>query len=394
MKNSSLDLSPLVHATPGPPPEARERLAAGLQALIQSEQAGHTKPWRAWRRASLTHRVLVVAVAAAIVVVFFVPLPHVSLLHSLVSPVKVTTPTKLPVVDLSATPKRWVPVAYGDAQVSVPSFFSVHYPGMPCTRVAAWGMVLLANAPHGAGRATSCPMHSHATHVELIPMRRVPAIYAHEKPVILNGVSVYRVLADAPIPIAELDAPSLGIEVIARGALANAVADTLSRSPRTLVLARGAAPVIPASWHTVSFMGLAFAAPQSWRLTRTTFTVLIGGPCNIARAFSGGVVLSTDKSVTMVGCYAARLVFPQDSVLVDAVSRTLSQGRLGLALSTSCLSLRSLTVCPATSPAYFSLIVKVAMLGRNNPVFVSIGLAGNGMVARTILYSLRAATPR
>ncbi len=106
------------------------------------------------------------------------------------------------------------------------------------------------------------------------------------------------------------------------------------------------------------------------------------------------MVLSTDKSVTMVGCYAARLVFPQDSVLVDAVSRTLSRGRLGLALSTSCLSLRSVTVCPATSPAYFSLIVKVAMLGRNNPVFVSIGLAGNGMVARTILYSLRAATPR
>ena len=29
--------------------------------------------------------------------------------------------------------------------------------------------------------------------------------------------------------------------------------------------------------------------------------------------------------------------------------------------------------------------------GRSKPVFVSIGLAGNGMVARTILYSLRAA---
>ena len=59
--------------------------------------------------------------AAAIVVVFFVPLPHVSLFHSLVTPAKVTAPTKLPVVDLSATPAGWVPVAYGDAQISVPA---------------------------------------------------------------------------------------------------------------------------------------------------------------------------------------------------------------------------------------------------------------------------------
>jgi len=44
-----------------------------------------------------------------------------------------TTPTvppttqPLPAVDLSATPTGWVPVAYGDAQVSVPSSFSVFY---------------------------------------------------------------------------------------------------------------------------------------------------------------------------------------------------------------------------------------------------------------------------
>jgi hypothetical protein len=36
-------------------------------------------------------------------------------------------------------------------------------------------------------------------------------------------------------------------------------------------------------------------------------------------------------------------------------------------------------------------VLRVNVPGRDKPVFVSIGLAGNGMVARTILYSLRAA---
>ena len=63
-----------------------------------------------------------------------------------------------------------------------------------------------------------------------------------------------------------------------------------------------------------------------------------------------------------------------------------------LAFSKQCLGLHGLTVCPATSPAYSILVLKVTVPGRSKPVYVSIGLAGNGMVARTILYSLRSAS--
>jgi hypothetical protein len=79
MRDSPLDLSRFVDATPGPTPEVRERLAARLQMLIESEQVGDKQPHGRWQRASWTHRAVVIAVAAAIVVVFFVPLPHVSL---------------------------------------------------------------------------------------------------------------------------------------------------------------------------------------------------------------------------------------------------------------------------------------------------------------------------
>ena len=57
--------------------------------------------------------------------------------------------------------------------------------------------------------------------------------------------------------------------------------------------------------------------------------------------------------------------------------------------SEDCLSIHGLKVCPATSPAYSILVLKVNVPGRSKPVIVSIGLAGSGMVARTILYSLR-----
>ncbi|MGO9198722.1 MAG: hypothetical protein ACLQK4_16545 [Acidimicrobiales bacterium] len=62
----------------------------------------------------------------------------------------------------------------------------------------------------------------------------------------------------------------------------------------------------------------------------------------------------------------------------------------GTLYSTHCLDLHGLTACPASSPAYSILVLKVTVPGRKTPVLVSIGLAGNGMTARTVLYSLRA----
>jgi len=82
---------------------------------------------------------------------------------------------------------------------------------------------------------------------------------------------------------------------------------------------------------------------------------------------------------------------PMNGVQVDSGSR-LNFG-VTLSFSTHCLRLLGLKVCPATSPAYSILVLKVTVPGRHLPVYVSIGLAGNGMVARTILHSLRATPP-
>ena len=77
-------------------------------------------------------------------------------------------------------------------------------------------------------------------------------------------------------------------------------------------------------------------------------------------------------------------VFPGDGVEVDAGSKTLSElaaEGLHLAFSKHCLDLHGLAACPATLPAYSILVLKVTVPGHKQPVYVSIGLAGNGMVA-------------
>ena len=79
---------------------------------------------------------------------------------------------------------------------------------------------------------------------------------------------------------------------------------------------------------------------------------------------------------------------PEDGVQVDSGFRT--EPTVTLSLSARCLVLHGLTACPATSPAYSILVVRVNVPGRDKPVFFSIGLAGNGMVARTILDSVQA----
>ena len=97
------------------------------------------------------------------------PPPHASLFHSLVTPSGTTTKpsTKLPVVDVSATPAGWVPVDYGDAQVSVPKSFFVYYPETPCESVAMSGWVFVApelRVERGAG----CLGGAHGTQAESV----------------------------------------------------------------------------------------------------------------------------------------------------------------------------------------------------------------------------------
>jgi hypothetical protein len=317
---------------------------------------------------------------------------------------RVPVPSKpLPAVDLSATPVGWIPVAYGDAQVSVPPDFPIAYPGQgfPCKGALASGRGgLLVDAPPGF--TLHCLVERHPTMVFLVSIRKRLSVAFVRKSTMLNGVRVYRLLT--AVTYAGYYAASLGVEVIAQGPLAKRILATLTRSPRTMALASGSTPAVPPDWKTLTYHGLSFAAPARWPVTRTSYNYGVGDPCNTPgvdffnEGVGGGeVVLSTDRFLAGFSCSARRNpgpVYPGDGVEVDAGSKTLSElaaEGLHLAFSKHCLDLHGLAACPATLPAYSILVLKVTVPGHKQPVYVSIGLAGNGMVARTILYSLRAA---
>jgi hypothetical protein len=163
-----------------------------------------------------------------------VPVVLVLLLAACTSSTAPSTTTKqLPVVDLSATP-GWVPVAYGDAQVSVPASFKVYYPGWLCE---PRGNALTLGPPTPS--AIGCPSSQGKTMVNLSHIDGATSEYRAEKPLKLNGVALYLAASFGLYPVLVYYVPSIGVEVTAIGPLARRIVDTLTRSPRVVALAAG-----------------------------------------------------------------------------------------------------------------------------------------------------------
>lgn len=219
-----------------------------------------------------SHRLIVVAVAAAIVVVFFVPLPSLSLFNRLTGNPATTSTTgnhskTLASVDLSATPAGWVPVDYGDVQISVPPTWWVLYDSSWCESGSKIGDVFI-NPSGGYCGASGKPKTETTIVLKTAARYKNPAKYGQRQ--LHNGVPVYALYSYAPTPNGgNYLIPSLGVELEAEGPLAQRVLNTLTPSPRFVSLAPGPAPAVPLSWQWVTFAGLSFSAPAGWRTYRT-----------------------------------------------------------------------------------------------------------------------------
>ena len=296
----------------------------------------------------------------------------------------------LPAVDLSVTPAGWVTVAYGDAQISVPRTWWVLYNSPPCPTGSPPGEVFV-NPPAGV---FGCPLEiatGPGTTVSFGPPRS-PHSTVLGHPELINGIFVY------PYPTGPQSSylvPSLGVEITVNGPLGLRVLHTLTWSPRSVVLAPGTSSAVPSSWRSVSFAGLRFSVPANWSAYRTALlTPGLGAICRtqgVAFVVTS-VTLSTDAHRFLVP-FCPRMsptpLLPENGVQIDSGLRTRADG--------DTFPLSSLP-CPPRFDGVPGLLARVSILvlrvnvpGRDKPVFVSIGLAGNGMIARTILYSFRAA---
>jgi hypothetical protein len=188
------------------------------------------------------------------------------------------------------------------------------------------------------------------------------------------------------------EVPSLHVTVTTTGPLRHHVMNTLSRSPRVFALAPGPAPAVPSSWRWISFADVRFAVPTSWSLTRTDTFIPGCGPTPTTLLAQGGMAtLDTDKHIAFTACPflpAQQATEPVSGVVVDSGFTDFFGSPPGRCLPLKLASARGISICEDSALPYSVLMLKVTVPGRAKPVIVSIGLAGNGMVARTILYSL------
>ena len=134
-----------------------------------------------------------------------------------------TTAKALPAVDLAATPAGWVPVAFGNAQISVPSTWCVVYNSPPCPTGSPPGEVFVEPPPgvfHCPAETTPGP----STTVRFGPPTS-PHSTVLGHPEVINGIFVYPYPTGPPRSYL---VPSLSVEITVDGPLGQRVLHTLT----------------------------------------------------------------------------------------------------------------------------------------------------------------------
>ena len=210
-------------------------------------------------------------------------------------------------------------------------------------------------------------------------------------PEIINGIAVYPYPAG---PRLSYLVPSLGVEMTVNGPPRTKSSPHAHEITAICCAHRRFGTKCPVVMAFGDVRGPRFAVPSAWPVYRTAIVNVPGNPCRVLgiALTATQASLSTDTRPFIRDSMCARIppypYEPLNGVQVDSGLR--SALLISLSFSTHCLDLHGLTACPATSPAYSILAFKVTVPGGSKPVYLSIGLAGNDMVARAILYSIRA----
>jgi hypothetical protein len=281
-----------------------------------------------------------------------------------------------PAVDQAATPAGWLPVDYGNAQVSVPASWMLISDGAASCGPSAGALILAPGTwcPPGMGEAAPP-----GTTVATLSVTRGPSGLAGQPLAVVNGIQIYAP-GIAPVYVA----PALDAELSFSGPPLAGVWHTLTFSPRAVALAAGQSPAVPRSWRSISFDGLRFAVPAAWAVAHTPHAPPCGTDIVLPQA---GATLATGPPLPLPCPLPEAEVRPVPQVAgveVDGYpGHSSPPGR--------CVGPRTigtLHACVDASPAYQVLVVQLWTTGRA-PVTVKIGLAGSGSTGRTILHSFQ-----
>jgi hypothetical protein len=162
----------------------------------------------------------------------------------------------------SAPGTGWAPVAFANAQLSVPGAWLVESPQLLSCGFKPPGMIFAGVEPL-IPKGSGCGLT--ASLAWIVPAGRIGPGIRHRRPTaVIHGIPVYRLHSGSGTVLYLV--PDLGVRIGARGPSARRVLATLTRSPLSVVLRRGPAGAVPANWTWRQFGGIRFAAPRSWTL--------------------------------------------------------------------------------------------------------------------------------
>jgi hypothetical protein len=313
-----------------------------------------------------------VAIAAAIALVLGLtslntPAPKPDVLR--VSP-------KLLLTDTAATPAGWMPVAFGNAQISVPADWQVD----------SWRCARLTNGYVMTGTASTPPLPRsprcrHASNVAIIKVLPAGQGQTHRRSGYINGIPL---LGIHPVArgYASFLAPTLHVLISVRGPLGNKVLGTLTRSPLAVVLEAGRHLPVPDSWRWRDFGGIRFTTPGKWRTIKSH----VWYPCwSFIESPQAVEMVNATRNVGFSCSPGGPDNSPRHGVVVGAGRYVSPHGPA----THECRSLHSLRACFAMPGPGGPLELVVDVPGRPRPTVVEIGLKGNGLEARMIFESIR-----
>jgi len=308
-----------------------------------------------------------------------------------------TTTASSPVVAVAdVTPKGWAPVDNGDAQLSVPRGWLVEVNGdSVCGHV---GGIVFLGEPGELPAVMGCP--GVRNWIAMFPLEAVPRAFRHLHSVLVNHVPVLmrsaRFAARYAAGLNEVVTvgtryvdvvPTLHEELTAAGPSALKVLRTLTRSPLAVVLAGGERPAVPSGWAAVSFAGVRFRVPGGWPVFRDGRWPWCGFGVSVDSVVLGR--FDKASSVLAPPCPAPLQTAGAEAGNNGALVAVGRYAPLPRTPTRACLAVGGLSACiTAMTGTVVDLVVRAP---HRRPVYVAIGLAGDGIVARTILYSLQVA---
>jgi hypothetical protein len=285
----------------------------------------------------------------------------------------------VPVVAPSATPSGWIPVDFGQLQISVPSSWTVlAAAGEGCGSDDA-GVLILGQ---GSCTPTSSGTSSSGTSIVTVRSSKPPLMAEQSPALTVNGLAIY-----APSVAPVYFVPALNSELLFSGPLQPRILRSVTYSPRAVALEAPRSSV-PKGWRWVSFEGIRLAVPRSWVVNRTTHAPICGSDARVMRP---GLTLATRPALP-ASCPPPSLLAEPAVAGVEVDGFSAQQVAGGTTPSpSSCLPRRrinNLRVCIQARPLGGVLIVQVS--GSRLPTAtVQIGMFGDGLAGKTVLDSLR-----